>query len=250
MHERAAIGLHAESGNWLARHRVELVKGILKSNGLSENSTVIDLGAGSGFGVEVLSDTVACDALEPSSFFVESIRARSSARTVFQDVIPPQLAHDFDSYDAVVMMDVLEHLPNEDNALSWIRTIMKSSDSKLVVTVPAYQWLFSYHDVNVHHFRRYSRKSLTLQLNRSGLDVVKVSYFVTLLFPVALVARALGSLIHRLRRQSSAKASSSVSPPIDSLFAAVCRVERRLLERTNLPFGLSLVAVCRRGSVA
>ena len=72
MNRDAEAVLHSEKGNWLARHRVELVKSILKSNGISESSRLIDLGAGSGFGVEVFSELASCDALEPSAFFADS----------------------------------------------------------------------------------------------------------------------------------------------------------------------------------
>lgn len=248
MDEQAIKDLHGEQGNWLARHRVSLVKESLESCGIGTRSTVIDLGAGSGFGSAEISELATCDALEPSSFFARAITNKSAARAVFEDSIPPVSSHVFDIYDAAVMMDVLEHLEYEDDALLWIRSILRSPESLLVVTVPAYNWLFSSHDRAVHHFRRYSRKSLVHALSDSGFIVEKVSYFVTFLFPLSLIARLASEISQRVMLSPPKKASSSVPYVLEKLFAGVCRWERQLLKKTTLPFGLSLLAVARRGN--
>lgn len=248
MEEQAIHDLHREQGNWLAWHRVGLVKGFLESCGIQNRSTVIDLGAGSGFGAAVISELATCDALEPSPYFANAIRNNSAARTVFEDSIPPVSSHDFDIYDAAVMMDVLEHLENEDDALCWVRSILKSPESILVVTVPAYNWLFSSHDRAVHHFRRYTRKTLVRALSESGFKVEKVSYFVTLLFPLALIARLASEISQRVMMLPPKKASSSVPYVFEKLFTGICRWERQVLTKTTLPFGLSLVAVASRGN--
>ena len=67
---------------------------------------------------------------------------------------------------------------------------------KIVLTVPAYQWLWSHHDVVNHHYRRYSQKTLQKVVSDAGLTVTYISYFNTWLMPIIASIRLILSLIH------------------------------------------------------
>ena len=70
-----------------------------------------------------------------------------------------------ETYDIVVMLDVLEHIEADTSALTKVAACM-SRDGLLILTVPAYSWLWSSHDVTNAHFRRYSAKQLRGRLDR------------------------------------------------------------------------------------
>jgi 2-polyprenyl-3-methyl-5-hydroxy-6-metoxy-1,4-benzoquinol methylase len=81
------------------------------------------------------------------------------------------------------MFDVLEHIQDDKKALIKIAGLLKPAGT-LIITVPAYSWLYGAHDKMLHHFRRYSKNTLNETIHYSDLKVLKNSYFNTLLFPL------------------------------------------------------------------
>jgi hypothetical protein len=109
---------------------------------------------------------------------------------------------------------------------------------KLVMTVPAHQWMWSAHDVVNHHKRRYSKPRLRRLIESSPLQLEAIGYFNSVLFPAAVAER----LSSRLRRKDNADLTLPPGPlnaTLERAFAA----ERHLIGRLPLPVGLSLFAV-------
>jgi hypothetical protein len=108
-----------------------------------------------------------------------------------------------------------------------------------VITVPAYRWLWSAHDEFLHHKRRYSAGELRGKIAAAGLRAEGLSYFNTLLFPLAAAAR----VKDRLLNQDRASGTAVPAGPVNRLFHAVFSAERFVVGRLALPFGVSLLAV-------
>ena len=142
--------------------------------------------------------------------------------------------------DAVLLLDVIEHL---DDDLAGLRTARRAlrPGGVLVVTVPAYPWLWSGHDVALGHRRRYSARTVRAVLGAAELSVRHVSYFNTLLFPaiagVRLAKRLAGGGGHDLHQPGGA---------LNRLLATLFAFERHAVLRPGLPFGSSVLAVARR----
>ena len=106
------------------------------------------------------------------------------------------------------------------------------------MTVPAYQWMWSAHDVAHHHKLRYSKRGLRRDAEAAGLAVRKIGYFNSLLFPLAAAVRLAGKLLGKT------ESDDKVPPaPLNRLFQAVFGLERHLVGRVPLPAGVSLFAV-------
>ena len=118
---------------------------------------------------------------------------------------------------------------------------MVADGGKILITVPAYQWLWSKHDEFLHHKRRYSARDLQHKIDIAGLRVEKLSFFNTLLFPLAVTAR----FKDRLLGAASASGSEIPADPVNALLYQIFSAERYLLERLSLPFGVSLLAILR-----
>jgi hypothetical protein len=105
-------------------------------------------------------------------------------------------------------------------------------------------WLWGPHDVMNHHRRRYRRHQLVELLENAGLEVLWVSYFNTLLFPVIAGVRVL----RRARRREPAAASDFDlrAGVLNNALARLFAAERYVLRRAKLPFGVSILAVARR----
>jgi SAM-dependent methyltransferase len=155
------------------------------------------------------------------------------------DGVAEALPVEDDSTDIAIAGDVLEHVPDDAAAVREMARALRPGGTALVA-VPAYPWLFGAHDRAVGHQRRYTRASLVDVLGANGLRPVRVTYLNALLFPLAVPGRV-------LRRSAPAHAESTRAPgPLDAVFYRVFRLERRLLARVNLPFGLSLAAIAEK----
>jgi hypothetical protein len=114
-----------------------------------------------------------------------------------------------------------------------------TQSGKILVTVPAFEFLWSPHDEFVHHVRRYTKAGLKRVLVDAGYKVDRISYFNSILFPLALTQRLGMRLLNR-------KLSTHLSTPpaiVNWLFKVIFTQEAWILKRINLPVGLSIIAV-------
>ena len=236
----------AESGNWLKRARGRLLHTLLERSGEpGVPCRILEIGAGVGQNVPVLARFGTVDVLEIDPVGLAALRALDDVGRIYDTPVPTELNH---RYDVIVALDVLEHLPDDRAAAQWVADNL-APGGRFVATVPAYQWLFSSHDVALEHYRRYTRGQLLAALP-DRLRVLDSGYFVSALFPLAAGARLAGKAAARLRRRGPAepgrKQSSSVPGPVDAAFSAVTRAEVALIARgARLPFGLSAFVLAR-----
>jgi hypothetical protein len=112
-----------------------------------------------------------------------------------------------------------------------------------LLTVPAYQWLWSGHDVSLGHFRRYTSRHLRARVKAAGFNVPKCSYAIMVSFPLIVAFR----LYQRLF-QPKKQASSYVELPngLNRFFINLLRMEAVILERVNFPFGTSILLIAQK----
>jgi SAM-dependent methyltransferase len=236
--------LYAEENTWLNRGRKELVMGILRREIGGPGKDLLDVGAGSGFHIPALATYGEVDAVEVCEPAVLALRHRGGLRNLYTESMPFPLEH---RYDYVQCLDVLGAIKDDLRAMNWLCSLLKPGGT-LFVTVPAYQWLFSFHDVAVNHLRRYSRTSLT-DLVPKGFSVLQSGYFNTSLFPLAVATRLLAATMRRLKPGSAEdlKQSSHLSPSLDRLFGAIIvREAARIIAGAEPVVGLAAFCLLRR----
>ena len=118
-------------------------------------------------------------------------------------------------------------------------------DGQVVITVPAFQFLWSHHDEVNHHRMRYSRMDLVSQLSTAGLRVTFVSYYNTLLFPAVAGARLMERLMPSRFAQKETSDLEETPGPINRVLTTLFGSERLAVGRAQLPFGVSLIAVAQ-----
>ncbi len=146
-------------------------------------------------------------------------------------------------FDLAVSLDVIEHLDDDIGALREMRRVV-AQDGVLLVTVPAYPWLWSAHDEINHHHRRYTQDSLLQGAQRAGWHSVRTTYFNSLLLPVAIVLR----LLERLSRKTTESSLDLWVPtePLNWMLERPLVLESELIGHGGrIPAGLSLLAVFR-----
>ncbi|HVS50764.1 MAG TPA: class I SAM-dependent methyltransferase [Opitutaceae bacterium] len=144
------------------------------------------------------------------------------------------------AFDAVVSADVLYHVDDDAAALREFFRVLRPG-GVVVLNLPAYRWLWSYHDVAVHSRRRYDRGEVRAKLRAAGFGAVRATYWNTLPFPLVVVRRKLlppprdGSDVHLF------------PAPVEAMFNGAMALERGWLRAVGrLPFGSSVLAVARK----
>ena len=132
------------------------------------------------------------------------------------------------------MLDVLEHIDQEKSSLLSVKRQLKDN-GVLILTVPAYPFLWSQHDENACHKRRYTRKSLIKVLEKSGYRIQKISYINTFLFPIICILRCMQNLL-------KLKDKTHDVPPkwLNIILSKIFMLEGYFLTEMAFPFGLSL----------
>lgn len=143
-------------------------------------------------------------------------------------------------YSLIVMLDVLEHLPDADAALSHAVSLLEP-DGLLVLTVPAFRLLWTQHDEMNRHYTRYTEASFRPLARRCGLQLDECRYFYHWLFPLKMAVRA-----REWYQPADAEPPAVPEEPWNRLFTSVSRLEQRICRHWNLPFGSSLLAVGKR----
>ncbi|HTU78390.1 MAG TPA: class I SAM-dependent methyltransferase [Solirubrobacteraceae bacterium] len=231
----------AEDRHWWYRGRRTVINGVIAGLGLPEHARILDAGCGSGRNMVELARYGTVTGIELSQTSVELARERDVGEVIAGSVLELPFADD--SFELAASLDVIEHLEDDLGALRELRRTVAPGGA-LLLTVPAYQWLWSGHDVINHHHRRYTRRSLRAVAERAGWRQVRTTYFNSLLLPVAVALRALDRLSSKTTESSL---DLWVPPqPLNWLLERPLATEAALIARGGrIPAGLSLLAVFR-----
>jgi SAM-dependent methyltransferase len=218
-----------------------VLDGVIAGLGLPADPRILDAGCGSGRFMVELSKLGLVTGVELSDTSVALARQRELGEVVAGSVLEMPFADG--SFDLAVSLDVIEHLEDDLAALRELRRTVAPGGA-LLVTVPAYQWLWSGHDEINHHFRRYTRRSLQRAGEQAGWQQVRTTYFNSLLLPAAIMLRVLDRFS---RKTTESSLDLWVPPePLNWLLERPLSLEAALIGRGGrIPAGLSLLAVFR-----
>ena len=221
---------------WFAARREIIRSAIERLVQLHPSARILEAGCGTGGNLEMLAGFGQVRAFELDAE-ARKVAASKSGLAVAEGALPDAVPFEAERFDLIGLFDVLEHVEADEAALRTLRGRL-APGGRILLTVPAFPWLWSRHDERHHHFRRYTRRSLARAGQRAGLRVEHTFYFNTLLFPVAVGQRALKALL-RLENADDTLPPPALNAAMRSVFAA----ERHLVGRLAPPLGLSLCAV-------
>lgn len=237
--ERAVFERMAEQDAvhwWYVARRDILHDLIEREVRLPANARILEIGCGTGHNFAMLRGFGRVDAIEVDG----EARALASRRLGYAvgNAPLPELPGIADgAYHLVALLDVLEHVDEDEAALASIAGKL-APGGRILVTVPAYKWMWSAHDVAHHHKRRYAKRELMGVAEAAGLKVERIGYFNSLLFPLAAAVRLAG------RITGKSESDDKLPPrPLNALFRTIFGLERHLVGRVPLPAGVSLFAL-------
>lgn len=230
--------LELEDRHWWFRARRGVIWSLLGRAQLPPSPRILDAGCGTGRNLLEFGELGQATGVDVSAQAVEFCRGRG-LENVRQAAVE-DLPFESSSFDLLLATDVIEHVDDDMSVLRELHRVA-AREARLVLTVPAYEWLWSAHDESVHHRRRYTAGRLRERVLAAGwTPTVETYFFSTVLAPVALVRTV------RTRTGSNGKSDLALPrPALNRLLEVTVRGEARLIERgLRLPAGVSLGMVC------
>ncbi len=233
-----------ENRHWWfqARKRIVLAQ-IRRWLGASRRLSILDLGCGTGMILEAMRPLGEVWGLDASRQALDFCRRRGLRRLLevqFPGAMPAGGPREL---DLVTALDVLEHLPDDRGALRQIFQLLRPGGF-LLLTAPAYDFLWSPHDAANHHLRRYARRQLQERLTAAGFQVRKLTYYNFFLFAPIWLRKRLDR-----RRYGSQPFSHLETPPpaaLGRVLEGILWLESLALRKLSFPFGVSLLAVAQK----
>ncbi len=231
-----------EDHYWWFVSRRELVDALVRQLPLPPRPVIVDVGCGTGATAVQLQRYGMVLAVDISPLALSWSRQRGLEALLL--AAAERLPLLTESVDVIVATDILEHLDDDVAVLREFHRVLKPG-GHVVVTVPAYRILWSEHDLALMHRRRYVASVLAKRARMAGFEVTRLTYALFFLFPLALVMRLLK------RRPAPDREPQAQLPALpewlNRFLLRIQRVETALLKYVRFPWGVSVVAVLRKG---
>ncbi len=247
------IMARVERGHWWYRGLRDAVWRTLGrlSPALPPRPAVLDAGCGTGETLRCVGERLRPSYLagfDASAEAVEHARRKAPAADVYQsDICAPEIHRE--PLDLVLSLDVI-YIPGVERSLPGLRRLVAAlgPGGRLVLNLPAYDWLYSEHDVAIHTRERYTRRKVARVLETLGLVPERLTYRMCLLFP-AVVAGRLPGMLRARRGGASARSDLHAvpGPAVSAVLTRVLAAENAWIARgLRLPWGSSVFAVGRK----
>jgi SAM-dependent methyltransferase len=227
-----------QSAHWWYRARRRILASEIARMGLLSNANILEAGCGPGGNLAMLAKFGTVAAIEPYQP-ARQVAADLNIADVQLAGLPGPLPFER-KFDLIAAFDVIEHIREDLAALKSLRSAM-APKGWLLLTVPAYQWLWSQHDVRNHHQRRYTRTNFCRLVEAAGFEVKRSSYFNSHLFPVIAGVRLAQKAFGSNGASNETMPSQAINKILESIFA----FERWPLSLMNYPFGVSIMLSAR-----
>jgi ubiquinone/menaquinone biosynthesis C-methylase UbiE len=203
--------------------------------------TVFDIGCGTGANGLMLEEFGRVYGTDMSQEALALSRERGHSRLARCRI--ENLCFPENAFDAITALDMLEHVDDDLAGMKELFRVCKPGGT-LLITVPAYGFLWSEHDEALHHRRRYTASELRNKLTVSGFEVERISYFISLLFFPVFAMRFWQNFFKRSVRP---KTDLVILPPlVNQMLVWLLAFERWMTRFINFPVGVSIICTARK----
>jgi 2-polyprenyl-3-methyl-5-hydroxy-6-metoxy-1,4-benzoquinol methylase len=199
----------------------------------SKETRILDVGCGTGAILEVFAQQFNAYGIDSSKDAIDFCRQRGLSNLFVGSL---ESYPSKGKFDIITMLDVAEHVKDDLSLFQQAHDLLKSGGS-ILVAVPAFPFLWSQHDVILHHTRRYTKTQLRKVVASAGFTIQHMTFFNTLLFPIAVVKRIL--------QPRNADDLEIPGRFLNTILKRTFMLERVFVPRASLPFGLSLLCLAK-----
>lgn len=230
-----------ERNHWWFKVRNKILIEHASSLFNSKDIQILNIGAATGKTSELLGEIGKVTTLEIDKESCEFLREELNINAIEGSIT--NLPFEDNSFDLVCAFDVIEHVEEDNTAVSEMTRVCKGG-GKIFITVPALKILWSHHDVVNQHFRRYSLNNLVKLVNQTaGGQILYSTYFNFFLFPLILLFRLFSSAPKSSNEdEHGSDFSHFQNDTLSNIFHAIFSLEENLLaKKLRLPIGVSLL---------
>lgn len=231
-----------ESSYWWHLGRLRIIETYLQKAAKGKKDIhILNVGCGTGGTIAALEKYGTVDNVDISDDAIAFMKQLGYNRVKKVDGV--KLPYKDKTYDLVVAFDVLEHIKDDTAALKEWKRVLKD-DGTILLTIPAYQWLWSDHDVSLYHFRRYTTRRVREVAAKAGLVGRKVSYAIVFSLPLVVGFR----FLNKVTGKKTDSETSYVDVPnwVNSMFSNFLYGEAKLHKVISFPAGTSVIASLRK----
>jgi len=223
------------SKHWWFQARKEIIREII-DNKIKKKIDILDFGSGSGVNINMLSKFGFINIYEPHPDTKNYLKHKYKNKNKFKilDKIKNQ------KFDLIILADVLEHIKKDKEVIEKLSNNLKHN-GQILITVPAYQFLFSMKDITLGHYRRYNKTQILKLFQK--FKIIKLTYFNFFLFiPISFLI-----LFFKLFKINFIdKVESAPNQYINKTLFHIFSFERKIIKILDLPFGLSLLGLFKK----
>ena len=235
-----------ENTHWWFTARLNILRNVVRESlrrKPTEQVSILNTGVATGNTTRMLEQFGQVTSVEYDAECCDYLRTQAHIDVVQASLT--ELPFGDNSFDVVCAFDVIEHIENDQQAINEINRVLKPGGTA-VVTVPAYNLLWSKHDEVNHHYRRYNISHLK-NILRNKLTIRYISYFNCFLFLPISLARIVGRAMGRKKTHERPPESDFKNYQwlrfLGRLLYSVFNFERNLVGKVRMPFGVSLIVI-------
>ena len=202
---------------------------------------ILDWGCGGGGNYNMLNDFGNVLGVDSSELNIKISKERGIKNVLKLNKID-QL-HKSKRFDLITCFDVLEHIKEDKKYLLELKQLLHN-DGCVLVTVPAYKFMWTNLDNLLGHHRRYGRKELMKIFEESGYKILKTSYFYTTISPIFILLR----MYQKLSGRATSLENHAIKVPeiVNKFLIFTLVIESKILDYFNLPFGTSIILLAKK----
>ncbi|MFC1532343.1 class I SAM-dependent methyltransferase [Thermodesulfobacteriota bacterium] len=239
------ISYNLEESYWWFVGKQFLVRDNFKRLAINRinNDKILDIGCGTGIILKFLENFGISFGMELSSEAIHFLMRRDLkliARSDANQSIPFK-SHTF---AAITCLDVLEHLDNDLNLLREAVRVCKPGGN-IIITVPAFDILWSAHDEALHHKRRYTLRQILKKVGPMNCNVIKASYYNTCLFLPIFAFRKINLFLFK-KKHAQSDFFLPLPEWLNKMLILLYIAELKLLRCFSFPFGVSILLILQK----
>lgn len=227
-----------EDTHWWHKAKRSFVKLLITKFVKKGKLNLLDVGCGTGKNMEELSKYGEAWGVDISKEALLFCKKRGLINVKRGEA--EHLPFENNTFDVVCVLDVLEHV---DDAIS-IKEVVRvlNNNGYIIVTVPAFSWLWSKWDEALHHKRRYTRNQVREILTNNGLVIIKETYIHSfLVIPIYIIRK-----LKQLQSKDYTSDFQINNNLVNKALLFISELEQMWINRYDMPFGTSVLCIAQK----